>query len=384
MTDSRPRILCVDDEAQVLEGIKLNLRKQFDIQATTDGRHALEILLRDGPFAVIISDLRMPNLSGVEVLAEAARRAPHTVRMMLTGQADLPTAMAAINDGRIFRLLLKPCPPQNLAEAIALAADHYRQQAEERSLAQATLMGGINALTGTLALSRPAALNRAKRVRDHAAELAADRRLPERWSIEIAAMLSQLGAVALPPEIARKVYDGLELNEREQAAADTVTLVAAKLIASLPRTEEIRRFLESINLPAGGLETPQGKRIPPIGAQVLRVCVDYDQLVVGGLPPMDAICEMSFREGAYETEVLGRFSVLRRNELSNMESAEMLLMSVSAGMMLGEELRLTSGHVLAPRGMRITDDLLQQMRTILGMSPTSIVRVMRRTPAKAA
>ena len=49
MADSRPRILCVDDEAQVLEGIKLNLLKQFDVQTTTDGRHALELLLRDGP-----------------------------------------------------------------------------------------------------------------------------------------------------------------------------------------------------------------------------------------------------------------------------------------------------------------------------------------------
>lgn len=135
MAEVKPKILCVDDESHVLEGFRVNLRKLFEVHTSTDGRQAIEMLLRDGPFAVIVCDLRMPNIGGVEVLSEAARRAPQTVRMMLTGQADLPTAMAAINDGRIFRLLLKPCPPQNLIEALTIAAEHHRQQAEERALA---------------------------------------------------------------------------------------------------------------------------------------------------------------------------------------------------------------------------------------------------------
>lgn len=384
MAEVKPKILCVDDESHVLEGFRVNLRKLFEVHTSTDGRQAIEMLLRDGPFAVIVCDLRMPNIGGVEVLTEAARRAPQTVRMMLTGQADLPTAMAAINDGRIFRLLLKPCPPQNLIEALTIAADHYRQQAEERALAQATLMGSINALTGTLALSRPAALNRAKRVRDHASELAADLKLPDRWAIELGAMLSQLGAVALPPEIARKVYEGTELSDREQVAADSVTLVAAKLIASMPRTEEIRRALELLHLPAAGADGPNGRRVPPPSARVLRVCIDFDVLAVGGLPPMDALCEMSFREGVYDPDILGRFSALRRAELSNMELADIDAAAVTPGMMLGEELRLPSGHVLAPRGTRVTDELIQQIRTLLNKRAGDTVKVMRRAAPKAA
>lgn len=384
MSDVKPRILCIDDEPQVLESIRLNLRRHFDVHVSSDGRQGMEVLLRDGPFAVVISDLRMPNMGGVEVLSEAARRSPYSVRMMLTGQADLPTAMAAINEGRIFRLLLKPCPPQNLIEAITVAVEHYRQQAEERALAHATLMGSVAALTGTLALSRPAALNRAKRIRDHAVELAAEMRMPDRSGIEVAALLSQLGAVALPPELARKVYEGHELTEREQQAADGVTLIAAKLIASLPRTEDVRRSLETLSVPASGTDTAQGRRLPTPAARLLRICMDFDMLVSSGLPPMDALCEMSVRDGVYDGDALGKFTQIRRAELSNMEIADVELDALAAGMMLGQELRLPTGHVLAPRGTRVTEDLIQQVRTLLAKSLGPTIKVMRRAASRAA
>jgi len=94
MTDT---ILCVDDEANILEGLKRHLHKRFVLETALSGAAGLELLDRQGPFAVVVSDMRMPGMNGAQFLALVRERAPDSVRIILTGQADLEAAIAAVN-----------------------------------------------------------------------------------------------------------------------------------------------------------------------------------------------------------------------------------------------------------------------------------------------
>jgi predicted signal transduction protein with EAL and GGDEF domain len=132
-TDARVRILCVDDEPEVLRGLQLVLHAEYEVVTAVGGRAALELLRGEGEFAVIISDMRMPEMSGAELLAQSLSIAPATQRILLTGQTDLSSAIAAVNDGQIFRFLTKPCPPPELRRAVAAAVDRFRSQELERT-----------------------------------------------------------------------------------------------------------------------------------------------------------------------------------------------------------------------------------------------------------
>ena len=140
------RILFVDDEPNVLQAYSRTLRKQFDISTVTSGAAGLETAANDGPFAVVVSDMRMPEMDGVEFLSRMKASSPDTVRIMLTGNADQQTAIDAVNKGDIFRFLNKPCPPDNMADSLNSALEQHRLINAEKELLESTLKSSMEAL----------------------------------------------------------------------------------------------------------------------------------------------------------------------------------------------------------------------------------------------
>ena len=144
----KDKILLVDDEAMVLDGLKRQLRNQFSIDTALSGEDALKQVLENGPYAVIVSDFMMPGMNGIEFLSRVKMTNPDTVRMMLTGTADMPTAIRAVNEGSIFQFHPKPCPADTLCQAIQSAIGEYRKVSSDQmqlknfksSLAQASVV----------------------------------------------------------------------------------------------------------------------------------------------------------------------------------------------------------------------------------------------------
>jgi serine/threonine-protein kinase len=123
---ARPRLLFVDDEQRVLNSMRVMFRRQFDLFLASHGAEALDIV-RDKDIDVIVADHRMPKMTGVEVLSKVRALSPRTVRILLTGYADLDAVEGSINDSEVFRFLTKPCAPQQLRETIELAAKLARE-----------------------------------------------------------------------------------------------------------------------------------------------------------------------------------------------------------------------------------------------------------------
>jgi sigma-B regulation protein RsbU (phosphoserine phosphatase) len=123
----RAKVLLVDDDPMLLAGLKRQLRKRFSIETAISGEDGLKMLEANGPYAVIVSDFLMPGMNGIEFLSQVKITCPDTVRMMLTGSADMTTAIKAVNEGSIYKFHPKPCPADTLGAAIQSGIDEYQK-----------------------------------------------------------------------------------------------------------------------------------------------------------------------------------------------------------------------------------------------------------------
>ena len=134
MTQPSERILCVDDQSEIIDLLNRHLHDSYDCHFSASGAEALSAIDAAGPFAVVVADYSMPNMDGITLLGEIRKRSPDTVPLMLTAYGDIDVAVAALHQGNIFRFLRKPWESDELKRAISDALDHYHLIENERRL----------------------------------------------------------------------------------------------------------------------------------------------------------------------------------------------------------------------------------------------------------
>ena len=118
------KVLVVDDEEAILKGIRLNLGRTFDITIANGQHEALTSFKENGPFEVVVSDMRMPGMDGATMLRKLKEENPDVMMILLTGHADFEFGCSqALQSGILFKILNKPCPPQKLSAVIRAAID---------------------------------------------------------------------------------------------------------------------------------------------------------------------------------------------------------------------------------------------------------------------
>jgi response regulator RpfG family c-di-GMP phosphodiesterase len=354
---ARAKVLCIDDEIPVLDGVERVLRGRFDVVKATNGADAVVAFQYGGPFAVIVCDFRLAETDGVQLLSKFKELGPDVVRLLLTGQATMDDAINAINDGHIFGFIRKPCRAELLIQRVSDAVTQHQLLTSERELLERTLHGSIKALTDLLALSCPIASGRAARIARYACDLAADQHI-EKWEIEIAAMLSQIGYVTLPPELVDRVYRGAVLNAREQALADRLPLIPEELLATIPRLEGVRAILHHVpeRFDAATLAVP-------IGARILRVAADFDALIENQRLSVDeAVRRMSSMRGVYDPRVLEVLGSASAFFGVGLETLEIPLSDVTEDMVFVTDVKSPAGILLIARGQNVTRSLLERIR----------------------
>jgi response regulator RpfG family c-di-GMP phosphodiesterase len=216
----------VDDDSNILDGYRRSLSREFLIETAMGGEQALKLAADSGPYAVVVSDMRMPGMDGIQLLSKIKAQSPDTIRVMLTGNAEIETAINAINEGSIFRFLTKPCSKEMMAKTLTAALVQYRLVTAEKQLLEQTLSRSIQVLTEVLSLVNPTAFSRAERARRYIHHIVTSMKLGNPWQYEVAAMMSQLGCVTLAPETIEAVYNGEKLSPTEQAQYDAHPSVA--------------------------------------------------------------------------------------------------------------------------------------------------------------
>jgi response regulator RpfG family c-di-GMP phosphodiesterase len=364
-TPSKPRVLFVDDEPDLLAAIARNLRSEhFEVTTALSAAAALETMEKAGPFAVVVSDLRMPEMDGVALLRRTREVFPDTVRVLFTGQPDLDHAIAAVNEGAIFRFVTKPCSRVVLALTLKGAVEQHRLVTAERELLQQTLRGSIKALTDVLGLASPLAFGRASRLRQTAASLAAALNVSESWHVEVAAMLSQIGSIALPPATLERAYQGEEMSETELEMMRRIPRVTEQVLENIPRLDPVLEILRCQHKHFDGTGPPGGMaggEAIPWGARALKVATDIDILEAGGLSPSLAVDTLRGREGWYDPAIVEALSEVRKTE-RRFKVRELPLDCLSVGMVLAQNIRTAKGILFVARGQEVTAGLIEKFR----------------------
>lgn len=358
------KILFVDDEPNVLSGIERQLRKRYTVQTAPGGEEGLAAITSAGPFAVIVSDMRMPGMNGAQFLAEARRRQPDSVRMLLTGFAEVQSAIDAVNNGALFRFLTKPCDNVTLVAALDDALAQYRLVTAERDLLDRTLRGSVQVLGEVLAMVNPTAFGRALRVQQLVRELASVTNTTVGWEVEVAAILSQLGYVAVSERVLSLADRGKDLSAEEQSQLDTAPKLAADLIGRIPRLERVIEIITHLgqryddSSESGKL----GSSIP-LGARLLRIARDFDVLHGRGIPRPQVVEYLKANPGQYDPILLDGFDQLVRKETQPV-SRVVSVNALKPGMILEDNLHSIEGTLLLRQRNTITLPLKMRLETM--------------------
>lgn len=375
------KVLFVDDEEHILQSMKRQLRKRFDIHTASSGDLALQELKEQGPFAVIVSDMRMPGMDGIQLLTKVKDLYPDTVRMMLTGNADQETATEAVNKGQIFRFLNKPCPTSTLVTSIALAQRQFRLITAEKDMLEQTLKGSVQVLSELLSIANPVAFSSGYRIKELVNSLADKIDFQEKPHLEISALMSQIGCVTLPSDILNKLYAGIELEAEELEMYLNHPTIGASLIEKIPRLEMVAAMIERQLKDHEQLlqeldDDPDLSEEVCLGANILKIAIDYDLLRFRGILHPKAIKELKDR-GSYNPDILKHLIGIKIDDDQD-RVVSLNIKDLSIGMVTEENIVAKNGALIAPKGQEVTWPVLQGVKNFakqVGVQEPILVRL---------
>lgn len=366
------KILIVDDDTNLLSGLQRQLRKKFNISIAEGGEKALALVQSEGPFAVVICDMRMPGMHGVEVLGSLSELAPDTVRMMLTGNADQLTAVEAINEGNIFRFFTKPCHTDILTKGIEAGLKQYRLVTAEKELLKKTLAGSVMVLTDMLSMVDAKTFGKSTQLRDWSRLMVGRFNLSQPWILDLSAMLSRIGWVAIPAETQEKVNSGKSLSPNEKKMIERIPETGKKWISHIPRLEAVAEIVYYQNKGFDGSGFPDdgvaGKDIP-LESRILKVLNDLATVSQDAVPTKFDFRQLEKQAQLYDPGVLR----LARESLPNAEAdiedlhfevAEVSLNLLMKGYELLSDIETLDGKLILAKKQRLTETLLTKLRNI--------------------
>lgn len=361
------KVLLVDDEPNILQGFKRHLRKSHDIEIAVGGAAALEVIGKKGPFAVVVSDMQMPEMSGVELLSKVRDIREQTVRIMLTGNADQSTAVAAVNEGNIFRFLNKPCPPEELAQILDSALEQHRLITAEEELLNKTLSGSVKMLTQILSMVMPEAFGLSQEARSLARSIAGKIGVGPLWQVEMAAMLMRVGCASLPADVLKSYLQGRTLSDQQKQLVEDTPKLGHDLLSSIPRLQGVAKFILALHDPP---EEPT-----PIASRILRTIDDFQRFrnrsnVTGAIAQL--------RESSdYDPSVVETLAELL---VEAGETKELKVIQLDEGMIIEADILDLNGRVLVAKGTEVHEALTQKLamltRSGTGVQEPVLVRVL--------
>ncbi len=360
----KPRILYVDDDPGILEAYKVRLRDRFELTTAPGGSQALDTIRTEGPFEVILADMRMPGMDGVQLLRQAREIDPDSVRMILTGNADLTSAIQAVNEGNIFRFLTKPCPSETLTRALQDGVEQYRLVTAEREMMSKTVRGTIKVLMDVLSMISPVTFSLADRLKRSVPQIAQKLNLPDPWLYELAAMLSQLGCVALMPDTVNHALAGMDLSPEDRDAFNMHPEIASSLLGNIPRLEEVSEIVAHQLDDFVDLDTNEDllarDRIA-VGAQLLRVATEFERLSAGHLTTAQAMADMLARPREFDPQIVVALEDVQIGH-QGLDLRVVSMDDLCPRMTLDQDVHASDGRLLVTNGMDVTFPILARLR----------------------
>ncbi|MES9833926.1 MAG: HD domain-containing phosphohydrolase [Candidatus Thiodiazotropha sp. DIVDIV] len=376
------KILMVDDDRNLLDSFRRQFRKRLNLETATSGADGVQAVRDGGPFALVVSDMQMPNMNGVEFLSKVSELSPNTVRIMLTGNANLDVAIGAVNDGNIFRFLNKPVETDTLYETIINGIKQYRLVTNEKVLLNKTLKGAVDLLADVLSMVNPEAFSQSSRIKHHVRSIVRSLSLEDGWHYDLAGMLCQLGFVSLPDDLIRRAMDGEDLSKAEIALYNSHPEMGARLLKHIPRLEIVAEMIERQNDDIGKIDI-QGKLTSDqraiLGGQILKVASNYDKFINRGMTEDDAIEQLRESPDNYDpalVEILVQGSKNRKVEILNLPISQL-----EPDLIVDQPIKTLAGAILVAKGQPLSQAMVFKLKAAdeREVLPKSTIRVFRIT-----
>jgi response regulator RpfG family c-di-GMP phosphodiesterase len=368
-------ILAVDDDPRILKAYQRALGDRFRILGAEGAAYALSVL-KSQDVAVVLSDLCMPDMDGIELLSEVKRLQPDAVRVMISGHADLTSAVSSIRKAGVFRLLLKPCETDELEECLKASLDQHRLVRAEKELLQNTLNGAVRALSDILGVLDPDAFGQTQ-ARSRLMRGLAEHFEQPPWEFEIAAMLAEIGRATLPAPVLEKLSNGRTLSAPEKQLIEKVPEFSHHLLAHIPRLENVAKIVlyQAKNLDGTGFPT-DGTKGPniPLGSRCLRAVNSFLALARRGVPLVEAIDTLKVGPEHYDPKVVAALfakasGVTFDQPTAATGPAQVSISDLPPNAVLLADITTRDGMVVLGSGVRLTAAHIQRIRNFASLNP---------------
>ena len=330
-----------------------------------NGLAALDHIKKHIPDIVLL-DILMPKMDGYEVLnrMKADKHSRHIPVIMISAVDEIKSVVRCIEKGA-DDYLTKPFNPTLLKSRIGACLEKYRLIKAKQEFLEKTLRGSIKVLTNTLSFLNPVAFGKASRKCRLVGKIAKEMKVKKTWELEIAAMLSPLGCITVPPVILDKISRGVQLLPKEEKIFSEHPKIGHDLIANLPHLAKAAKIIANQNkhydFDQEASASSYSETDVPFGVQVLRVAKDFEDFVSSGIKPADALNRIRDKEKHYNQSIVDALSSLVSGKPT--EKIRFLkIKELSVGMIFMENITTTSGQILCPKGTEVHKFLLERLK----------------------
>jgi len=354
-------ILLVDDDENLLTSFERHFRRNYTVLTSNSGKSALKRIQENTDISVVISDMNMPEMNGVEFLRQVKQINPLVTRIMLTGFADINVAMNAVNEGNIFRFLTKPVTPDVLEKVIADAVEQYRLITSEKQLLRFTLNGSLEILTEVLSMTNPAAFGRSSRIKKIVQHILSFENLDNAWQYELAATLCLIGDMSIPQPIQDKIHQKVELTPAERETVNFAPQVAYNLLCKIPRFEQIATMILNQHKPFHDYSIQEAGSEAALGSQMLRIAIDLDEMITDGQDQESITSKLILNEDQNYNSHLTVSLTDYFEDAKCYNSFALKVDDLTVGMVLDQDVFSHSGALLLVKGQEITEAVLPRI-----------------------
>lgn len=368
MAETQKLILVVDADVKVLTAFQQLLGSKFQIVTARSAVEAVAWIERNPSVAVVISSLNLPDIDGVEFLKSVTDFAPVAARIMLTADRSLEVARRAVNEANVLMHLLKPCPADEIENAIRSGLAYHNRVVKEKSLLEKTLSGSVKLLIDMLALFHTDAFRKTTVMRQQALKVAKALGLKKVWELEMAVMFSPLGEALLPREILSRYRSAKTLTDPQRELLARAPEQSRDLLRNIPQFERIAEVLyysgrgfDGSGFPTDG---PTGKDIP-LHSRILKILIDLWYACPDTGVDLAAFEALSINRRQYDPALLKvvRACLLTDKDLSErFQTVACHIRALRPGDILIDDIITDGSHELVlSRGHQLTETTIKRL-----------------------
>lgn len=351
------KILLVDDDLPLIQSLERNLSFEYDVQVAEGGHQAVKIAESDGPFAVAVVDMRMPQMDGIQTIHALRGRMKHCVFVMLTGNQDMDTVIDAINKGQVFRFLNKPCEVADLRNAIDQSLRQHQLMMVERELLHDTFLGAVNLLSDLIE-QQGFRLIDTQRLSQSMTSIAKELDFQMSWEQRVAARVCLAGVAMLSASESNQ-FDSLDPEEeRHMALLARVCDQSAKMIGRIPRMDVVADILKRI--PKSNGVRCDGRR-DEITAGLLKISYYWNLLTMRGFSADEATRKLERLMPGLGDRTLAALAVLNDNQDAH-TCMKIPVEYLAAGMILSANVLDESGNIIVSRGRPLSESVIENLQ----------------------